>query len=157
MRYFMVLILLFSLFLSHSVQAKNLAKRGKYTLTQENFNHMIIAGQRVAKHSFTANEKKQLKRWIIDVYNKNPNPKGVQRAFGVYLSYIKLSNKKKNNKDQQLIWHHFYRKMVFDWRFLKYNPKHKTLMDVIQRYNPIIAKLPQQKVFLAKNCNPMLF
>ncbi|MCK5896467.1 MAG: hypothetical protein KAG20_06655, partial [Cocleimonas sp.] len=58
--------------------------------------------------------------------------------------------KQKHADDQQLIWHHFYRTMVFNWGFPTYRPKQRSLMDVIQRYNPIIATLPKEKLILAK-------
>ena len=132
MHYFTMFILLFSLLISNNVVAENIAKRGKNTLTQTHYQQMIFAGEKIAQHAFTHTEKKKLKQWLIDIFNKIENPDGVQRALASYQRYIQLASKQKHADDQQLIWHHFYRTMVFDWIFPTYRPKQISLMDVIK-------------------------
>lgn len=53
MRYLIVSILLSCLSISSLVSANILATRGKYQLSQADFNKMIFAGEKIAQHVFT--------------------------------------------------------------------------------------------------------
>ncbi|PWQ92711.1 hypothetical protein [Leucothrix pacifica] len=142
-----VLTLLFSSLL----QAAPLATRGQNKLQQADVNNMIRAGEQIAGHNFTAQEKLRLKQWAIELFNKEPQIQGVTKAFTLYSKYLNLSHKHQQRDMKAMIWHHFYRHMTFNWRFPKYRPSQATLYDVIQRYNPIVKRLNKERMILTKN------
>lgn len=134
-----------------SAYAEPLVQRNEHQLNQQHINQMILAGEKIALQTFSDDEKKALQIWAIDVYNKEKDIEGVVRAFAKYGRYLKLAKQYETRPDLQgLIWHHLYREMVFKWRFPRFQKNQQTLLDIIQRYNPVIKRRQSEKMLLAR-------
>ena len=141
--------LLLSLIFSYA-QANTLATRDNKHLSQTDIDNMIYSGEQIAKHPFSSLEKRNLSAWAIDIYNKEKNFRGILSAFNKYNSYRALAKKYHSPETKELIWHHFYREMTFNWYFPVFKKNQKTIYSIIQKYNPILIKLNSEKMILAK-------
>lgn len=129
--------------------ADTLVEREAYVLTQLDVHNMLAAGEHIAVQAFTPEEKQQLQAWAVELFRHTKNIKGVVNAFDKYASYLKQANSFSDPDMQRMVWHHLYREMVFRWQFPRYRKQQQTLLDVIQKYNPVKIRLDEEKMLLA--------
>ncbi|MGB1255365.1 MAG: hypothetical protein ACPG51_05845 [Thiolinea sp.] len=149
------IFLLLILVLPCSTSADVLAEREGYQLTSIQVENMIRAGESIAQQAFSDAEKQGLQDWATQLFQQEKGLPGVLSAFSHYDRYLQLAAKHNDTDLQALIWHHLYRKMLFKWRFPRYQQDQATLLDVIRRYNPPIIKNDQEQLLLAKK-DPLL-
>ncbi len=145
----LILILSGWLFAGLCFATDTLVEREGYTLTQLDINNMLAAGEHIAAQAFTPQEKQQLRAWALELFRRDKKIKDVAFAFDKYAAYLKQANSFSDPAMRQMVWHHFYREMVFRWRFPRYHKQQQTLLDVIQKYNPVKIRLDKEKMLLA--------
>jgi hypothetical protein len=139
----------------NQANAKVLVTRGHDQLLQTDVQKLITAGEKIAHHSFSDEEKQALRTWTIEFFKKEKNLQAIKKTFNKISRYHELASQNENTDIKHLIWHHLYREMVFKWRFVRYKKNQLTLLDVIQRYNPILKRLDKEKLILTKK-DPLL-
>lgn len=149
--YTRVTVLLISLLLSGNCLATDsLIKRGEYSLTQMDINNMLAAGEHIAVHSFTAQEKQQLSDWALVLFQREENIAGVAYAFDLYKKYLTQAQSLSDPAQQAVIWQNLYREMVFNWDFPVYPQHPQTLLDVIRHYNPVLLADKTRHLFISR-------